>query len=179
MYYIRTHKFIPAITGRRSITDVERELFALPCKLGGLGIPNPTIVSDTYYNTSLEISAPLVQLIIECKYQYSSDVELEQNHIKYSMKKRKREQQNDNAMNWKPPDTLKRAMELAKEKGSSSWLTALPWSPMGLLYTRVPSEMRCVSGMGGNQNVCLHGVTVVMPLLPIMHSIVREVLFQK
>ena len=103
-------------------------------------------------------------------------MELEQNHIKYSMKKRKREQQNDDAMNLRPPDTLKRAMELAKEKGSSSWF---PWSPMGLLYTRVPSEMPCVSGMVGNQNVCLHGVTVVMPLLSIMHSIVREVLFQQ
>ena len=128
---ILRHKFIPAITGRRSITDVERELFALPCRLGGLGIPNPTIVSDSYYNTSFEISAPLVQSIIESKYQYSSDVELEQNHIKYSMKKRKREQQNDDAMNLRPPDTLKRAMELAKEKGSSSWLTALPLESHG------------------------------------------------
>ena len=81
-----------------------------------------------YFN---EISAPLVQSIIESKYQYSSDVELEQNHIKYLMKKRKQEQQNDDAMNLRPPDTLKRAMELAKEKGSSSWLTALPLESHG------------------------------------------------
>ena len=33
-------KLIPAITGR-SCSDLERELYELPCRLGGLGIPNP------------------------------------------------------------------------------------------------------------------------------------------
>ena len=70
-------------------------------------------------------------MITENKYQYSTDVELEQNHIKYLMKKCKQEQQNEDAMNLRPPDTLKRAMELAKEKGSSSWLTALPLESHG------------------------------------------------
>ena len=58
-------------------------------------------------------------------------MELEQNHIKCSMKKRKREQQNDDAITLRSLDTLKRAMELAKEKGSSSWLTPLPLESHG------------------------------------------------
>eukprot|EP00731_Ephydatia_muelleri_P021639 Em0014g230a len=34
--------FIPSITGRDSISDTKRDLFALPARLGGLAIPNPT-----------------------------------------------------------------------------------------------------------------------------------------
>ena len=36
------HKFIPAITGRKTVTDEERQLLALPCRNGGLGIIDPT-----------------------------------------------------------------------------------------------------------------------------------------
>ncbi len=32
------------------------------------------------------------------------------------------------------PDTLQRAMDLASEKGASSWLTALPWTIRTWLY---------------------------------------------
>ena len=37
------HHFLPAVTGRSSLGDLERDLFALPARLGGLGIGNPTI----------------------------------------------------------------------------------------------------------------------------------------
>ena len=36
------HKFIPAITGMKTVTDKERQLLALPCRNGGLGIIDPT-----------------------------------------------------------------------------------------------------------------------------------------
>ena len=37
--------FIPSITGRDSISHTERDLFALPAHLGGLAIPNPTVLN--------------------------------------------------------------------------------------------------------------------------------------
>ena len=40
------NKLIPAITGRSSCSDVERELYELPCRLGGLGISNPVKTAD-------------------------------------------------------------------------------------------------------------------------------------
>ena len=39
------HHFIPALVGK-SISDVERALFTLPGRLGGLGISNPQELSD-------------------------------------------------------------------------------------------------------------------------------------
>ena len=36
------HRFIPALIGRRAISDVERELLFLPTRLGGLSIMNPS-----------------------------------------------------------------------------------------------------------------------------------------
>ena len=36
------NKLIPALTGRSAISDVEREQLALPCRLGGLAIPDLT-----------------------------------------------------------------------------------------------------------------------------------------
>ena len=35
--------FLPAITGRQAMSDTERELLTLPARLGGLGIPIPTM----------------------------------------------------------------------------------------------------------------------------------------
>ena len=36
------HKLLPVITGKPPFNDLERQLIALPVRLGGLGIPNPT-----------------------------------------------------------------------------------------------------------------------------------------
>ena len=36
------HQFLPALTGRLALSDIERELIALPAHLGGLGIPKPS-----------------------------------------------------------------------------------------------------------------------------------------
>ena len=38
------HRLIPALTGRPPLNDSERELLALPVRLGGLGIVNPTFL---------------------------------------------------------------------------------------------------------------------------------------
>ena len=48
-------KFIPALVGRK-ISEIERRIFALPVRFGGIGIPDPTTTSDTEYNTSQQPS---------------------------------------------------------------------------------------------------------------------------
>ena len=35
------HQFIPAVSGRHTITEEERDLFSLPIRDGGMGIPIP------------------------------------------------------------------------------------------------------------------------------------------
>ena len=60
-HVIRTN-LIPALCGR-SISDLERNLFALPYRYGGMGILNPTKTSQREYDTSLQITAGLSKLI--------------------------------------------------------------------------------------------------------------------
>ncbi len=55
-------KLIPALLGK-PVTDTEREMIALPAKLGGLGIYDPTKTSDREYKCSREITKQLVGLI--------------------------------------------------------------------------------------------------------------------
>ena len=58
-------KLIPALTGCTPPNDCERELFALPAKLGGIGLINPTQLSSTEYPASRQVSGPLYDLILE------------------------------------------------------------------------------------------------------------------
>ena len=53
-------KFRPALTGWPPPNDLERCLFSLPARLGGMWISNPQDTSDSMYNASLRISNPLV-----------------------------------------------------------------------------------------------------------------------
>ena len=50
---------IPALTGQPLPGDLERELFALPTCLGGLGLANPMEVGDDQYAASQKITAPI------------------------------------------------------------------------------------------------------------------------
>ena len=53
---------LPALTGKSGITDTERELLALPAHLGGLGLVNPTTMSEEHAS-SLHLTAPLTDII--------------------------------------------------------------------------------------------------------------------
>ena len=56
--------FIPAITGRRTITDEERDLFSLPVRDGGMGIPIPLQISSQQRSLSQKICNPLVEAVV-------------------------------------------------------------------------------------------------------------------
>ena len=58
---INTH-FIPALTGRQSVCDTERQLLALPTCLGGLGLTIPSKTALFEHISSLKVTAPLTAL---------------------------------------------------------------------------------------------------------------------
>ena len=60
-------RFLPALTGRESPGELERELFALPTRLGGLGITDPTTSVGDHFQASKQVTAPLVALIVQQK----------------------------------------------------------------------------------------------------------------
>ena len=59
-----SQKFIPSVTGRCALNCDERDLLSLPTRMGGLGICNPSHSSDSHYELSMRVSAPLVDLIM-------------------------------------------------------------------------------------------------------------------
>ena len=127
-------RLIPALTGRAPPSDIDRELLALPVRLGGLGLVNPTRQSQQEYQASIEISAPLKNLILEQKSDYCFECLEEQLKARRDTHKRNRDQAKSSAtlLRASAPKSLQRAMDLAQEKGASSWLTALPLEEFGL-----------------------------------------------
>ena len=127
------HKFLPSLTGQNAFNDDIRDLMALPVRHGGLGIINPTINNRYHHQSSENITAPLVSLILEQSHTYHQEAKAEQLRAKNeAMKQRK---QLDSAaaaeIEDKLPNNLKRAMQVSKEKGASSWLATLPIAEHG------------------------------------------------
>ena len=60
---IRT-ELLPSLTGRDAPNDLERDFLGLPARLGGLGIVNPTTLTNEYA-VSQKISTPLLALIVQ------------------------------------------------------------------------------------------------------------------
>ena len=127
------HHFIPFVTGRSSPGDLERDLFALPARFGGLGIGNPTNLSSIEFSASNKITEPLQSLIPSQSGIYSNDVR----NTQISLKSEVRHLKSSNSLSAKAdlleraPANLKRSVELASEKGASGWLTVLPWQEHG------------------------------------------------
>ena len=125
------HQLIPAITGQSTMSDTERDVLALPCRLGGLGIINPVKSSVLQHECSELITAPLVKLIInDC--DFSQDTLDEKTKAQLGVKKKRRDQLDDDVSRTQsklnPPQ--KRSVDLAK-KGASLWLMALPLENQG------------------------------------------------
>ena len=123
-----TNHFIPAISGRNSITEEERDLLALPIRMGGLGITNPTLTSSSQYTASKKITKPLTDHIVQQCPSVSTDIVDQQAKLKKEVINEQNKQQkvlsgNIQAKLSKP---LQKCIELSKEKGASTWLSALP-----------------------------------------------------
>ena len=61
---IRT-ELLPAITGRPPPNDSERDLLALPTRLGGIALVNPMKLPDFEYSASIKITEPLTNAILQ------------------------------------------------------------------------------------------------------------------
>jgi len=112
----------PKLFGRNASNNLERHLFALPARSGGLNINNPTAFSSTQYQDSLKVTNTLVDLILTQMRGYSYEA---RSQPKKDIKKRRRQFGEDAAMHIKEEVSsalhAQRAMDMASEKGASSW----------------------------------------------------------
>ena len=131
-YVIHVH-FLPAVMGRAPPNDTERNLLALPCCLGGLGIVNPAKMSNLEYTFSVKVTEPLCAAILEQSDSYSFDTIEAQLIAKAETREAKWHYQSNEALQLihSLPPSLQYSVKLAQEKGASNWLTTLPVEKFG------------------------------------------------
>ncbi len=119
---------------------MDRSIFSLPVRYGGLGIANPVEICDREYTASLTITKDLRTLIVkqentlnnyDCLKQKEMIKELKSLKEKYLISKR------EAVENSVLCPTLKRALQIIKEKGSGCWLTALPLKKYGYSLNKI------------------------------------------
>ena len=118
---------IPSITGH-TCTREERDLLALPGRMGGFGLINPGQVATFEYEASVKVTKPLVQQIVS---QHQTLPDLAETRTLQQRKEK------DNCLNEKQeevkrslPAKTNRAVEFAVEKSASSWLNVFPVKDM-------------------------------------------------
>ena len=113
-----------------------RNLITLPSQLGGLGIINLARQAETQQQTSCEVTAPLIRHIIEQSKDFPLEAQEEQIQAKHAACQAKRQAQISEANNIQAtlPSSLQKAVEIAKETGASTWLTALPITEHGFSF---------------------------------------------
>ena len=126
----------------REISDLEREVLALPIRYGGLGIQNPVKTSDREYHASDCITHELQDLIIA---QDSVISKLDRTKMDASKKlnktlKEARLKSDFTRLKSQLPESQERALDQASSKGASSWLSALPLQALG--YSLNKAEFR-------------------------------------
>ena len=157
------NEFLPALTGRSAITDQERELLSLPCRLGGLGIPDFTKLASSCYQASQDICSPVVDLILKSQQVLRKDTSTEQKRIKQRVKNKKRICDADKVSSLDLPDHLMKAAELAQNKGALS-------CPRGAFPTIWHNEIRNLTG------ILLTEVCHDVSLEPVLQPLGGEVL---
>ena len=128
-------KFLPALFGSR-ISSVERDLFSLPIRAGGLGIPKFAEKASQEYSTSRTITAPLVAIMTMQDNTQPNEDTIREIKNQATKTKADRLETKSEEMQSILPENVQRAVLQAKEKGSTNWLTALPLQDHGLILNK-------------------------------------------
>ena len=189
------YQLLPAITGRQSLNDTERELLSLPARLGGLSIPVVTENANSHHSAWTTVMAPLVDLICHRQhaYDYPTHTQMEQRQRKTRIHTSNRSEAltTVNALKSKLPTPQQRGMEQASEKGVSSWLTTTPLSKYGinlhkqalrdalsLRYGWTPARLASHCPCGHPFNVS-HALSCPKGAMPIMrHNGISDIIAQ-
>ena len=116
------HQFLPAVMGRQGITDLERELLALPACHDSLGVRIPTRNTNNQFKDCTEVIAPLVKLISQWNPNYPKPLQQEQRQLKSALCTRNRREITKESKLLKPKlsGAGQRAMKQPSEKGASA-----------------------------------------------------------
>ena len=131
------YSYLQSQAVRPPCSKTERDIFALPARIGGQGILNPSANSQPSFNSSDTLAAPLVNLInthnLNGSVVLDDTLEAKKN-IRNS--NHLRDICHANELDRVLSTDKKRKIAFTKEKGSSSWLTVLPIEEHGFFLNR-------------------------------------------
>ena len=129
--------FLPSLTGRPAPGEGVRSLLALPPRVGGLGIINPTTAFVKEHKHSREVCQPLTTLIVNQDHDLSDTCSAMQQRKKVVQVQREKGAL-DKASILRPalPEFLQRAMEVVSDKGASQWFSAMPMEAHGFALAK-------------------------------------------
>ena len=120
-----TNTLIPAIVGFR-VSDIDRELFSLPVRLGGMGIEQISSVADEEYARSKQITAPLAAIIALQGNCLPNPEDVEKAKSEALKQKSESLKTRSSQLDETLPGDVQRNLTQAREHGASNWLSALP-----------------------------------------------------
>ena len=118
------------------VTEADRQMYSLPIRQGGLGIPILTEIAESQFEASKSITLPLVTIMIAQDNTLPDKNEV--NEIKREVQQKKDKTTLEKALKVEkdqPPNTLK-ALQDAKMPGASSWLNVLPLAEFGFTLNK-------------------------------------------
>ena len=124
---IRLH-FLPAVL-RRPVNDLEREILSLPARFGGLGVFDPCNICVGAHSDSKLLTEPLVQFILNQQSDFvPGDLSADVANIRTKLETDREEHYKDQFKQLfdHAPASMQACMNVAREKGASSWVTACP-----------------------------------------------------
>ena len=124
---------------------LECDLYILLARHGGLGIRIPSSNAEREMQSSLFITTPLKDHILKQEEEYSYDIMAEQmkNETITSRQNKERSIKEAEDLYSHVPEQLQRVIGVAKEKGTSIWLTLLPLTKHGFSYLHRSASMMC------------------------------------
>jgi len=121
---------LPAITQKQCNED-DRNIVSLPTRYEGLGITNPCINAEYEYSSSVKVTAPLVEKIVSQSHELPDETAVKTAKQESHSEKEKASKDAYENLRENLPRTIARSLELASEKGASTWLNVIPLKEIG------------------------------------------------
>ena len=142
--------------------EQEKALFSLPLRFGGMGIQNPVETSDTEFVTSAAITRNLTDLILQQKTDLHQLDRSEMARVEASLLQKRNESLKESYNELKSKETDSKFLELAREKGSYSWLSALVLKRLG--YVLNEKSFRYAVRLRYNLKIPMYRVSVAVEI---------------
>ena len=116
--------------------EVDRQLYSLPLRHGGLGIPILSVIAEFQFEASQAITLPLVTIMITQSNTFPNKTEV--NEIKRKIANEQETRISEQALKLEQdqtPHTLK-AIQDVKTPRASSWLGVLPLADFGFALNK-------------------------------------------